>query len=144
MPERVEARPGDPPHPLLRAMLICDYTIRDAESGKVSVIGIFAQVSAGEFPVVHPALCVYVNVDEAQGKYRMRLDLVRLDDDTRLGSGEVETEIGDMMRPAEVVFELRNIVFDRPGTYQFRVTANDRHVGEKTFRVVERKPGGRE
>lgn len=143
MTERAEPRPGDAPHPVLRAMLICDYTIRDAETGKVSIIEIFADVQAMDFPVLHPALCVYVNVDDAEGKYLMRLDLVRVEDETRLGSGEMQVEVGDRMRPTELVFELRNIVFDRPGAYQFRVVANDRHVGAKTFRVVDLKPGGR-
>lgn len=140
--EEVTHRPGEPHHPMLRAMLICDYTIRDGETGKVSVIGIFVQIRTPSFPVVHPALCVYVNVDDAEGEYLMRLDLVRVEDEKTIGTGEMKVEAPDRSRPLELVFELRNVVFDRAGAYQFRIVANRRHVGEKTFRVIHLEEQG--
>src|SRR2546428_106149 len=44
------------PHPSLNAMLLCDLTIREHGSGKISLIGVFENISAARFPVVHRAL----------------------------------------------------------------------------------------
>src|SRR3989442_11211587 len=64
-----------PPRPTFNAMLICDNTIREEVTGKVSLIGIFAAIQSPAFPVVVPSLCVYLNVSDAQGRYRLRLEL---------------------------------------------------------------------
>jgi hypothetical protein len=133
----VSSGPGaTSPHPLLHAMLVCDVTIRDAATGKVSLVGIFETIQAFTFPVVHPALCVYVNLTDLLGQYTMRLDLTRIDDDVSQRLGEMTVTFTDPMQPAEVIFDLRDLVFERPGRYEFRLSANGRYVGGKPFTVV--------
>lgn len=127
---------GSPPHPVLHAMLICDYTIRDAATGKVSVIGIFETIQATDLPVLHPALNVYVNMGDVEGDYRLALELARVEDDVVLGRGEMPLAFADRMRPTEVIFDFRNLVFERPGRHEFRLSANGRFVGAKLFDVV--------
>jgi hypothetical protein len=131
-----------PPHPTFNAMLICDNALREEGSKKVSLIGIFAQVLAEKFPTIHGSLCVYANIADAEGKYRLRLELVRADDMLMIGSGGTEVDFPDRWRPAEVVFELRGLVFERPGRYEFVLWANDRVVGRKSFDVLQlNRPG---
>jgi hypothetical protein len=43
------------------------------------------------------------------------------------------------MRPAEVVFELRGLLFERPGRYQFVLKTSDRLVGSKSFDVLKQQ-----
>ena len=64
------------PHPSLNAMLLCDLTIREHGSGKISLIGVFENISAARFPVVHRALSVYAKLTDAEGDYTIRLELV--------------------------------------------------------------------
>jgi hypothetical protein len=47
------------PHPVFKAMLICDQAIREEGTGKTSLIGIFEQIGARRFPVRHSSLAVY-------------------------------------------------------------------------------------
>jgi hypothetical protein len=124
-------------------MLICDATIRDAATGKVSLIGIFETIQALEIPFVHPALSVYVNMSDLEGQYAFRLEMARVSDDAALGRGDMAAAFGDRMRPAEVIFDFRNLVFEQAGRYEFRLTANDRYVGSKPFDVARatRAPG---
>lgn len=131
------------PHPTFNAMLICDHAIREEGSLKVSLIGIFANINAASFPAAHPALAVYVNIDDAQGAYKFRLDMYRVSDDQLLGRAEMDADVEDRMRPTEIIFEIGPLFFDRAGRYGFRFFANDRHVGGKTFSVlqVEKQPG---
>jgi hypothetical protein len=128
-----------PPHPTFNAMLICDNTIREAGTLKVSLIGIFGAIWSPAFPMIHASLCVYANLGDAQGRYRFRLELLQADTMKVIGRGEGDVEIGDRMLPAEVVFQLRGLVFDRPGRYEFNLSANGTHVGHKSFDVLQLK-----
>ena len=78
------------PHPSLNAMLLCDLTIREHGTGKMSLIGIFENISAARFPVVHRALTVYAKLADAEGDYAIRLELLRLDDSHMVAQGTPE------------------------------------------------------
>jgi hypothetical protein len=58
-----------------------------------------------------------------------------LADDHLIGEGSAQVSID---RPnAEIVFDMRNLVFPHEGQYDFRLFANDRFVGSKPFTVVK-------
>jgi len=125
------------PRPTFNAMLICDHTIREEGSGKFSLIGIFSGIWSDRFPTFHQSLSVYVNLGDAQGGYRLRLELLRADTMQKIGIGEADLQVRDLMLPAEFVFELKMLVFEQPGRYQFDLYANGDHVGSKSFQVLQ-------
>ena len=84
------------PHPTLNAMLLCDHTIREQGTGKVSLIGIFENISAARFPVVHHALSVYAKLGDAEGEYAIRLELVRLDDGHTVAQGALRAALPEV------------------------------------------------
>jgi len=67
------------PIPKANAIVICDYAMQEAGTGKWSLIGIFSQIHSAQFPVIHRQLCVYLNFTDAQGHYHFRLELIDLD-----------------------------------------------------------------
>lgn len=117
-------------------MLLCDLTIREAGTGKISLIGVFESISAATFPVVHRGLAVYAKLADAEGEYAIRLELVRLDDGQVLAQGALTAAFGSRMTPGELVFNLDNLGFERPGRYEFRLYAADRFVAAKSFTVI--------
>ncbi len=48
-----------PPHPAIRAILVCDLLIRDERTRKVSLIGITEQIDAQRFPWTLHSLFVW-------------------------------------------------------------------------------------
>jgi hypothetical protein len=128
--------PAAPPHPVFKAMLICDQAIREEGTGKTSLIGIFEQIGARRFPVRHSSLAVYAMMTDAQGEYAVRLELVRLDDLMTVGEGQGRMTVEDRQKTTEITFTLANLQFEQPGTYEFRLYASGRLVGHKTFRVL--------
>ena len=126
----------DPPHPVINAVLICDLAIREEGTGKVSLIGIFEEIRAPRLPVQHPRLCLYAKLSDAEGTYRLRLDIVRLEDMRAIGQGVLEATVMDRNKAGEIVFQLLGLVFEAPGRYDFRLYANDRYLGNKTLSVV--------
>lgn len=129
------------PHPVLNAMLICDQTFQDEQSGKMSLVGIFETVRAYQFPARHGRLCVYAKLTDLQGEYRFRLELVQLEELKIVGQGQFSATFGDRMVPLELTFQVLDTLFERSGRYEFRLYANDRWVGSKTLTVAQAPEG---
>ena len=125
------------PHPACNAMLICDQTLQEGATGKNSLVGIFENIAAHQFPAGCGLVTVYAKLTDAQGDYLIRLELIHVSDLTVIGQGQFRANIGDRMIPAELVFQIGGLVFPKPGLYEFRLYANDRWVGSKSLRLVQ-------
>jgi hypothetical protein len=126
------------PRPVLQTMLVSDQAIREAETNKVSLVGIFDQIRGGEFPLAWARpTAVYARVTDAEGHYQIRLELVRLEDEQSVGRLDGEMTIRDRMGFSELIFNLDRLIFERPGRYEFRLFAGDRHVGGVVFTVIQ-------
>lgn len=125
--------------PKTNAMLVCDYVITEQSTHKKSLIGIFENISAARFPCTHGALSVYIKLTEAHGSYKFRLEMVDLKTDTVIGKGEIprEVTISSPLTAHELVFNLKTLRFAHAGDYEFRIYANDRLFGQKTFKVSD-------
>ncbi|HSB72174.1 MAG TPA: hypothetical protein VLT62_22835 [Candidatus Methylomirabilis sp.] len=134
-----QSRPAMPaaPHPACNAMLICDQALVEGATGKTSLVGIFENISAHQYPARCGLVTVYAKLTDAQGEYRIRLELISLADFTVIGQGQIRATIGDRMVPAELVFQIAGLAFEKPGRYEFRLYANDRWVGSKSLRLVQ-------
>ena len=132
------------PVPKTNAMLICDYVITERGTNKKSLIGVFENIGAVQFPCTHHSLSVYIKLTDAQGSYRFRLELVDLKTDTVTGRSDMPEpiQIPNPLVTHELVFNLRGLRFPRAGEYEFRIFANDRIFGQKSFIVNEIKPNG--
>jgi len=121
-------------------MLLCDLTIREHGSGKISLIGVFENISAARLPVVHRALSVYAKLTDAEGDYTIRLELVRLEDSHVVAQGTLKATFADRMSPGELIFNLENLGLEKPGRYEFRLYADERFVAGKSFTVIQSGP----
>ena len=74
-----------PPVPVLKAFLVCDQVIQDAQTGKKSLIGVFHELKASRFPAMHPALWIYANLTDAHGQYAFEIRLVDVSRNETLG-----------------------------------------------------------
>lgn len=125
--------------PKANAMLICDYVITEQGTGKKSLIGIFENIGAAQFPFIHQAMSVYVKLTEARGDYQFRLELVDLKNDRILSKGDLPNQIhiNHPLETRELIFNFMGLKFDQPGQYEFRIYANDRIFGQKAFMVSQ-------
>jgi len=99
------------PTPLLSPLVVCDTVIRDRDTGKPSLIGVFSWLGASVFPIQHPSLSVNARAVDAQGTCVIRLELVRLDSMGTIGDGQAEVTIPDRLGYYDIVFELNGLVF---------------------------------
>ncbi|MGE0193583.1 MAG: hypothetical protein AB7T63_16275 [Planctomycetota bacterium] len=131
------------PSPIVKAFLVCDQVIHDAQTGKKSLIGVFHELRAERFPAVHPMLWIYANITEARGKYRIEIQLVDVDRNTVLGRGQPpEIDIPGPLQTTEISAQLRNVALPGPGTYEFHLLVNDDLLATKAVRVSGIQGGG--
>jgi len=124
------------PAPVVLGMVIGDTVIRDVETGKPTLVGIFNRINAQVFPAVHPILHVFVSVTEGRGEGRARLELVEEKTQQVVNSLEVPVRFPpDPTEVADLNFRLAKIAFPRPGSYRFNFVWAGEVVGSRRFKV---------
>ncbi len=125
-PAQLPPERSGPSHPALNALLVCDLTIQDRTTARTSLIEILENIYHGSFPARQERLRVYVNLTDARGDYRLRADLVRLEDLAVIGQHWLDITLAERTSTAEAFFDADGSTFPRPGRYEFRLYANDR------------------
>lgn len=122
--------------PILKAMLICDQTIVEEGTRKRSLIGLFDRIQGAQFPTIHPAMSVYVQFREIEGKFDFTLELYEIAAEKVLNSAMIQAfTVKDRSRECELVFNLLSVKFEHPGEYEFRIYVDDLVFGQKSFQV---------
>lgn len=135
-----------PPRPHLNALLICDQVYRESNTGKFFILGTFDRIWSRQFPCVHPAISLYVNFSDAEGPYRLRVEMVYLDEEQIIADARPDHPaiVEDRLAAFEAIFVFQGAEFKKPGKYALRFYANEDFIGDKTFYVVEREEAGGE
>lgn len=132
-----------PPVPAVLALLLCDQVITDAQSQKKSLIGVFHNVNAFGFPVALN-VALYAKLTDAQGKYDLKVRVVRLKDDSVLYDFEIKGgQSVSQLQPWELAINMVGLVFPEPGKYEFQLYANDVYLSRITMEALKiNQPGG--
>lgn len=134
---------------VIQSALICDAA--QDYNGKLCLLGSFDTILAPRFPILHPACSVAIRLtfrSEDEGTHRMKLLLI--DEDGRNILPKIEASM-DIKMPSDVFFYSRNIVFnlqqtrfDRPGQYSIDLLIDDQICARIPLQIVpalQRKTG---
>ena len=114
--------------PFMGAALVCDAIAVDSNSGKKSLIGIFDQINALEFPTQR-FVTLYFRISDAQGRYQMNVKFVSLRDGKVLSETTQEIFLEDRLMQNELVWVIPPLEVPTPGKYEFQLWANSAFVG---------------
>src|SRR5215212_8287998 len=123
--------------PQLLAWLTCDGVHIDPGSGKHTILGIFSNIQARQFPVTHPFMIWFLTItDCAPGEHKLRISM-----------GVDPTEMQPLLeRPFEsqsplhrinLINEIRNLSFPQPGEYSLLVEIDDEPLLATNLTVSE-------
>ena len=131
-----------PPLPVIKAFLVCDKVIQDAQTGKKSLIGVFHEIKASRFPNVHPELWIYANLTDAHGHYVFEIRFVNVTDGGRVvgHSQPSPITIPGPLQTTELSAMLPGIGLPSEGTYEFQLIANGELAATKAIRVSRVPP----
>jgi hypothetical protein len=132
----------------LSFLLVADYANVTA-NGKLNIMGIFNNVFAQGFPTVHSEMYVVAQLTAPTGEFgrRFHLEIKLIDEDGQ----EVACFPTDHIVPEpppglgrrvemNQILRLNNIVFPKPGVYEFRVLVDNDTKGTRAIEVAPAPP----
>ena len=132
----------------IKQIILADYANVSRE-GKLNVLGIFSNISARAFPVVHPQMVLIINWEAGKteaGKAK-KLEIQLVDDDGKLVmgvGGEVLIPDGRAghVTKGHYLVPIMGLRFDKAGEFAFHVSVNGDEKGSAELEVVCLPPKG--
>jgi hypothetical protein len=111
--------------PHLLAWLTCDAVHIDPGTGKHTILGVFSDIKARQFPVTHPQMMWFLTItDCSAGEHRMRISMGL--DPTRLQVLIERTFASDgPLARINLINDVRNIRFEQPGDYSILIEIDE-------------------
>ena len=123
--------------PQLLTWITCDGVHIDPGSGKHTILGIFSNIRARQFPVVHPLMLWFLTLtDCTPGQHTMKVS-IGLDPTNMLKVSERPFESHSPMQRINLINELRNCSFPQAGDYNILVEVDDDVVLATHLSVTE-------
>ncbi len=111
--------------PQLLAWLTCDGVHIDPGSGKHTILGIFSNIQARQFPVTHPFMIWFLTItDVSPGQHKMRISMGVNDAPTQ-PLLERPFESQSPLHRINLINEVRNLTFPVAGEYNLVVEIDD-------------------
>lgn len=127
----------------LQLALICDDA-REGPEGKLDVHGVFHDLYAPGFPAKQERMVLVLVVEWArsdQGRFKFRVDLEGPEGKATLTlDGHTDVDPRDPDRPparTRLVMPLEEVIFPRPGRYDFTVRVKGRKLRGPSLHLVE-------
>lgn len=121
--------------PSLHFTIICD-DIRQETGGKISLMGLFENIYATKFPVIHPRLVIISEWIEGKGEFDVKTQILSTDRKTVVRQSLTKIKLNEVnFRHRNVSIHL-NINFDSPGTYWIENFLDDELINSIPLRVI--------
>jgi hypothetical protein len=123
--------------PQLLVWLMCDGVHIDPASGKHTILGVFSNIKARTFPVVHPFMVWFITLtDVAPGQHRIRISM-GLDPTNPVELIYRPFESQSPLHRINLINEIRNLTFERPGDYSILIEVDDEPLLATNLTVSE-------
>src|SRR3954468_409516 len=111
--------------PQLLAWVTCDGVHIDPGSGKHTILGIFSNIQARQFPVTHPFMIWFLTItDCAPGQHTLRISM-GLNDSTPKPLLERPFESQSPLHRINLINEIRNLGFPHAGDYSLLIEIDE-------------------
>ena len=121
-PRAVQSKPS------LLAWITCDGVHIDPASGKHTILGVFSNIKALSFPVMHPYMVWFLTLTDVQpGTHRIKMSMgLNPTDPAELLNREFESK--SPLHRINLINELRNLRFDKAGDYSILIEVDDEPI----------------
>ncbi len=111
--------------PQLLAWLTCDAVHIDPATGKHTILGIFSNIKAARFPIVHPVMTWFLTItDCSAGEHRMKISM-GLNPTALQPLIERPFESPGPLQRINLINEIRNLNFHAPGDYSIQIEIDE-------------------
>jgi len=99
---------------------LCDIA-HVGSDGKISILGMFDNINAKQFPATHPRMCIFVNWLGDEGTYKTTMRLIAPDGSEVIPVQKMEVRIPRSGNRTNMIAELNQIQLKSTGTYHFEL-----------------------
>ncbi len=131
--------------PDVLSLIVCDQIIIDRLTGKMSLIGLFSNIGAFQFPVRHPQLCVFATLTEGRGQTPIEIGIIDANDERPpVVQGTAGVEFKDPHALATLNLHFNGLVFPEPGQYRVQLRCHGELLREARLHLAKVKPPERQ
>jgi len=123
--------------PQLLVWLLCDGVHIDPATGKHTILGVFSNIKARAFPVIHPFMVWFITLtDVSPGQHRIRISM-GLDPTSLTELIHRPFESQSPLHRINLINEMRNLRFEKPGDYSILIEIDDEPLLATNLTVSE-------
>ena len=129
----------------VRLAVLCDHALV-GQDGKLSLVGIFRNISVSDLPAQHPRMFVVAILGLDQGQHAVVVRLLDPEGKPAMPQApEMAVHSSGTGQDVNVVVELNNLSFGTYGTYRFDIEVDGRTIGALPVSIAQMSatPGGR-
>ncbi len=123
----------------IRLAALCDHAIV-GQDGKVSLVGIFRNISVSGLPAQHPRLFLVAILGLEVGAHSVVVRLLRPDGEQALPNPPEISVQASAGQDVNVIVELNNMSFTTYGTHRFQLSVDGEAVGDLPVAIVQMQP----
>ena len=125
----------------IRLGALCDHALV-GQDGKVSLMGIFRNISVSGLPAQHPRMFLVAILGLDVGAHNVVVRLLRPDGQQSMPNPPEISVHAVAGQDVNVIVELNNMSFATYGTHRFELTVDGEAVGSLPVSIVQMQPPG--
>ena len=113
--------------PVLQFVLLCDNVIKDEKSKKLSFIGIFDEISARGFPIIHNLSYIvtrWINLSDGL-EHTQRFNIINAEDNKEIFNSTFLFKYTDKKNIYTIITTVNSLSIDQPGNYYINFYLDD-------------------
>lgn len=127
--------------PEIRLGALCDHALV-GQDGKVSLLGIFRNISVSGLPAQHPRMFLVAILGLDVGPHSVVVRLLRPDGQQAMPNPPEISVHAAAGQDVNVIVELNNMSFTTYGMHRFQVNVDGEAVGELPVTIAQMQPPG--
>ncbi|TMB79662.1 MAG: hypothetical protein E6J52_02290 [Chloroflexi bacterium] len=127
--------------PEIRLGALCDHALV-GQDGKVSLLGIFRNISVSGLPAQHPRMFLVAILGLDVGPHTVIVRLLRPDGQQAMPNPPEISVHAAAGQDVNVIVELNNMSFTTYGMHRFQVNIDGEAVGELPVTIAQMQPPG--
>ena len=125
----------------IRLAALCDHALV-GQDGKVSLLGIFRNISVSALPAQHPRMFLVAILGLEVGQHTVVVRLMRPDGQQAMPNPPEISVHASAGQDVNVIVELNTMSFTTYGMHRFQLSVDGEAVGDLPVAIVQMQPPG--
>jgi hypothetical protein len=130
------------PLPGCKAILLCERTVVESGSGKMSLIGLIGSLSLPAFPARTKPMRLFLHLVAGIGDYDITVQVHDLAEDRVVFKAKaLRISFPDRLMPRKLIFSMPGLPITHAGRYDVIVFGNGKEIDRQQIRITARASG---